>query len=54
MKTYEIKTIEVNHPVLGKLIKQQIIYYENSEDVGTPEYYKEGETEIRYGYKLKA
>jgi hypothetical protein len=43
MKTYEI--------IRGK--KDTIIYYESKDDKGTPEYYKEGETEIRYGYTEK-
>lgn len=50
MKTYEIKEVSVNHPELGELIKQNIIYYESVDDKGTPEFYKEGETEIRTGY----
>lgn len=50
MKTFEIKPIKVQHPELGELNKKQIIYYENSKDIGTPEFYKEGETEIRIGY----
>lgn len=44
MKTYEIKIING---------KTTIIYYENKNDKGTPEFYKEGETEIRQGYTLK-
>lgn len=53
MKTYEIKTVTVNHPEKGDMVKQSIVYYENEDDKGTPEFYKEGETEIRTGYTEK-
>lgn len=52
MKTYEITTVEVKHPEKGLMTKQQIIYYENAEDKGTPEYYDET-VEIRNGYTEK-
>lgn len=52
MKTYEIKTVIVEHPKEGNMTKQQIIYYESKDDKGTPEYYDET-VEIRYGYTEK-
>jgi hypothetical protein len=54
MKTYEIKDTEITHPIKGKKIKKQIIYYESNQDVGTPEFYKVGETDIKAGYALKS
>ncbi len=53
MKTYEIKTIVIEHPKLGKIEKQSIVYYDNEKDPGTPEFYKEGETDIRPGYSKR-
>lgn len=53
MRTYEIIDVVVKHPKLGNLQKKNIIYRENEEDKGTPEFYKEGETEIRTGYTEK-
>lgn len=51
-KTYEI--VDASIELEGKIIvKQNIIYYENEEDPGTPEFYsKEGVVmvEIRPGY----
>lgn len=50
MKTYEIVNVSFEHPTLGTLNKQSIIYRESETDPGTPEFY-DSTVEIRAGYK---
>jgi len=49
MKTYEIVNVTVEHPKLGTIPKQNIIYRESEKDPGTPEFY-DSTVEIRAGY----
>ncbi len=47
---YEIITIEVSHPKLGKLTKKNIVYYAKGKEISR-EYYEEGQ-EVKPGFKL--
>jgi len=48
--TYIIETYTVNHPTEGDMTKQQIIYYNQRDEIVTLEFY---DGYIRPGYTLK-
>ena len=50
MKTYEIVTVNLIHPIVGNLTKQHIYYYDNNNELELVEFYT---GEIRDGYSLK-
>lgn len=54
-KTYKIVDATIVHPIAGKIVKENIVYFINGEEQGREFYSKNGvvDHEIRQGYIFK-